>query len=75
MEADPSGSELIASVSTYLESDRHVGRAASRLFVHENTLRYRLARFESLTGANLRELEVAFEVWWALERSKTRRDT
>lgn len=47
----------------------HFDRAASRLFVHQNTLRYRIGRFESLTGVSLRDPKVAFEVWWALERS------
>ena len=32
----------------------HVERAAEQLFVHPNTLRYRIGRFEELTGANLR---------------------
>lgn len=64
-----SGAELAATVRTYLACGMHVERTAERLFVHQNTVRYRLARFEELTGANLREPEIAFEVWWALERS------
>jgi DNA-binding PucR family transcriptional regulator len=47
----------------------HVERAAERLFVHPNTLRYRLARYEELTGTNLRDPLAAFEVWWALRRA------
>jgi DNA-binding PucR family transcriptional regulator len=35
-------------------------------------VRYRLARFEQLTGANLRETQVLFELWWALELSTMR---
>ena len=50
----------------------HVERTAERLFVHQNTVRYRLARFEELTGASLRDPKVAFEVWWALERAAMR---
>lgn len=64
-----SGAELAATVRTYLACGMHVERTAERLFVHQNTVRYRLARFEELTGANLREPEIAFAVWWALERS------
>lgn len=48
-------------------------RALDRLaesFRH--TLRYRLGRFEELTGASLRDPVVAFEVWWALERASLR---
>jgi DNA-binding PucR family transcriptional regulator len=47
----------------------HVERSAERLFVHQNTVRYRIARFEELTGVSLRDPGVAFEVWWALERA------
>ncbi len=67
--AEPSGEELVTSLRAYYESGMHFDRAASRLFVHQNTLRYRIGRFEALTGASLRDPKVAFEVWWALEHS------
>ncbi|OHV06504.1 PucR family transcriptional regulator [Mycobacterium talmoniae] len=61
-----SARELIATVRAFLACGMHVERAATRLFVHQNTVRYRLARFEELTGASLRDAEVLFGVWWAL---------
>jgi hypothetical protein len=64
-----SARELMTTLRTYLACDMHVERTATRLFVHQNTVRYRLARFEELTGASLREAEVLFEVWWALQLS------
>jgi DNA-binding PucR family transcriptional regulator len=67
-----SAGELRATLRAYLACGMHVERTAERLFVHQNTVRYRLARFEELTGASLREPEVAFEVWWALERAAMR---
>lgn len=39
----------------YFAAGMHVERAAERLFVHPNTLRYRIARFEELTDASLRD--------------------
>jgi hypothetical protein len=66
--AEASGYELIASLRAFFECEMHFERAATRLFVHQNTLRYRISRFEAITGANLRDPRVAFEVWWALER-------
>ncbi len=72
LEAGGSACELIATLRAYLACGMHVERAATRLFVHQNTVRYRLARFEELTGASLRETEVVFEVWWALELSAMR---
>ncbi|MBJ8344659.1 helix-turn-helix domain-containing protein [Antrihabitans sp. YC2-6] len=65
-----SARELIATVRAYLACDMHVERTATRLFVHQNTVRYRLARFEELTGASLRETQVIVEVWWAIALSE-----
>lgn len=62
-----SARELIATLRAFLTSGMHVERTASRLFVHQNTVRYRLARFEELTGSSLRDAEVLFGVWWALQ--------
>jgi hypothetical protein len=64
-----SARELMTTLRAYLACGMHVERAATRLFVHQNTVRYRLARFEELTGASLRETEVLFALWWALELS------
>jgi hypothetical protein len=63
----PSAEEILVSLRVYFECGMHVKRASERLLVHQNTLRYRLARFEELTGVSLRDPAVAFEVWWALE--------
>jgi hypothetical protein len=62
-----SGAEIIATLREYLAAGSHVDTAAERLHVHANTLRYRLARFEELTGAHLRAPLTGFEVWWAIE--------
>ncbi len=70
--ATASADELKASLREYFACGMHVERAAERLFVHQNTLRYRIGRFEELTGATLREPAIAFEVWWALEREAMR---
>lgn len=64
-----STSELIETLRTYLACGTHVERTATRLFVHQNTVRYRIARFEELTGASLSDIEVLFELWWALQLS------
>jgi DNA-binding PucR family transcriptional regulator len=59
--------EILTTLRVYFACGTHVDTAAQRLFVHPNTVRYRLARFEKLTGADLHDIQVAFEVWWALE--------
>lgn len=72
LEEGGSACELMATLRAYLTCGLHVERAATRLFVHQNTVRYRLARFEELTGRSLRDTEALFEVWWALEFSAMR---
>lgn len=67
-----SQAEITASLRVLFESDMHVERAAEQLFVHPNTLRYRIGRFEEITGANLRNPVSSFEVWWALQRDAIR---
>jgi len=42
--------------------------AAETLFVHRNTLRYRLRSFTESTGLSLDRPEDAFAAWWALRR-------
>ncbi|KDN21767.1 PucR family transcriptional regulator [Amycolatopsis rifamycinica] len=61
------GETLLASVETYFSRRRSIPEAAAALSVHVNTLRYRLERFTALTGADLQDTEVMFEVWWALQ--------
>ncbi len=61
------GEVLLASVEAYLTRRRSIPEAATALSVHVNTLRYRLQRFTTLTGADLQDTNTMFEVWWALQ--------
>jgi DNA-binding PucR family transcriptional regulator len=40
------------------------------MFLHANTLRYRLRRFEELTRCDLKDPDQRMEVWWALEKAR-----
>jgi hypothetical protein len=60
------GPETVTALRTWFDCGMHVDRAAARLTLHPNTLRNRIARFEALTGADLRDTAVAMQVWWAL---------
>jgi hypothetical protein len=62
------GGTLEATVREYLSNGMRIDEAAKALFVHPNTLRHRLDRFQQLTGADLRNAQDLVEVWWALER-------
>lgn len=47
------GSEYLATLRAWVESGGDVSAAAARLFVHANTLRYRMSRLQSLFGLDL----------------------
>lgn len=69
-----SRSELVETVTTWLRARRSIPATARALSVHHNTVRYRLARFSELTGADLTDTDVLVEVWWALEYASIRPD-
>jgi len=56
------------TVAAFIEHGLSVKATAEALDVHQNTVRYRLGRFEELTGASLERPVTAFEVWWAMQR-------
>jgi putative transposase len=62
------GDQLLDSVRTYFACGQRVDEAAKALFVHANTLRYRLNRFEETTRCDLHSAETIAEIWWVLTR-------
>jgi PucR C-terminal helix-turn-helix domain len=74
LDSGPMADLILESVQVYLAHNRRVQAAADALLVHGNTLRYRLDKYASLTGADLSNTEVIIEVWWALEYWQIRRD-
>jgi hypothetical protein len=62
------GTAILETVSCYLSNDLRLEATAEEMFFHVNTVRYRLRRFEELTGLSLRSVADVVQVWWALER-------
>ncbi len=67
-----SGTVVLETVQCYLTNDCQVDSTATALGVHPNTVRYRVGRFEQLTGCSLRHTETLVEAWWALRRRSIR---
>ncbi|MET9397122.1 helix-turn-helix domain-containing protein [Kitasatospora sp. NPDC002965] len=57
---------LVTTLDAYLKAGANADAAAAALFVHPNTLRYRLRGFTAATGLDLAHGEDAMTVWWAL---------
>lgn len=61
------GDQLVESVRIYLACDRNIAMAADTMYLHKNTLRYRLRKFEELTSTSLASTDVVVELQWALQ--------
>ncbi|MEU5594946.1 helix-turn-helix domain-containing protein [Streptomyces sp. NPDC020298] len=66
------GALIEESVRAYLERGRRVREVARGAHVHVNTVRYRLRRFEELTGTGLDAPDTAVELSWALAARELR---
>lgn len=49
------GADLVSTLRVYLASGANVSEAANRLFLHRNSVAYRLERIGELTGLDYRE--------------------
>lgn len=58
--------ELVATLEAFLDEGCNLQATADRLFVHVNTLKYRLSRVERLVGINLQDPETRFNLGLAL---------
>lgn len=66
---------MIATLRAWFRAQGNTDAAANALFVHRNTLRYRIRTFNEWTGLNLDRPEDSFLVWWALQRLEARGET
>jgi PucR family transcriptional regulator, purine catabolism regulatory protein len=58
--------DLVVTLHTYLAADCSVQAAAEQLYVHRNTIRYRLHQIERLTGRSLHSTQDRVQLWLAL---------
>ncbi|MGI5241757.1 PucR family transcriptional regulator [Dactylosporangium sp. CA-139066] len=61
-----SGAALVETLRAYLEDDGSVAKVAARLYVHRNTVRYRIEQIERLTGRRLTSTADRVQLWLAL---------
>ena len=60
------GSALVDTLTTYLEQGSSLEATARMLFVHANTVRYRLRRVTELTGYSPSDGRDGFTLWIAV---------
>lgn len=59
---DSKNSELVLTLSDYLECGGNYDESAATLHIHRSTLRYRLTRIAELTGHDLRKVDTRFNL-------------
>ena len=67
-----SGSQLVATLSAYLESGRQCRAAAQALSVHRSTVKYRLGRTRDVSGLNLSDADTHFHLQLATRAWRVR---
>jgi sugar diacid utilization regulator len=65
------GSQLVATLSGYLESGGHYDAAADLLVVHRSTLKYRLQQIRTVTGYDLGDADTSFNLHLAARAWRT----
>lgn len=64
--SDKEDTELLHTLEMYFNTDCNAKETASVMFIHENTMRYRLRKIESLLGRDLHSHDDIFELELAL---------
>ncbi|WP_026692635.1 PucR family transcriptional regulator [Peribacillus kribbensis] len=64
--------ELISTIKTYIECSSNASLAAKKLFMHRNSLQYRIDKFIEKTGLDIRTFEDALTVYLLIAVSLSR---
>jgi DNA-binding PucR family transcriptional regulator len=63
LEEGEKGEDLLRTLHAYIASDRNVSEASRRLYLHRNTVVYRLEQLAKLLGRNLEKLTYDEELY------------
>ena len=60
-------SDLLKTLEAYFASNANIYKAAQNLYLHRNSMKYRLERIKEMLGVDLDEPEIRFNVQLALK--------
>ncbi len=66
------GTDLLRTLEVYFAQGGHIGRTAAALFIHRNSLLYRMERIAAITGLNLEDPEARLRLHVALKARRLR---
>lgn len=58
--------ELFKTIKVFIECNSNSTMAAKKLFIHRNSLQYRIDKFIEKTGVNVKEFQGAMIAYWAI---------
>lgn len=64
------GTDLIETLVVYIEQNRNLGKTAEVLYIHRNTIKYRIRRIEELLECNIKEDKTAFNIMICIEAGR-----
>ncbi|MFA9422366.1 MAG: PucR family transcriptional regulator [Sedimentibacter sp.] len=62
---DENSSELYKTLYIYLKNNHNITRTAEEMFIHRNTLRYRLEKIVDILGVDLDGNDISFKLYYA----------
>ena len=62
--------QLMKTLDIYLQEDCNIARTTERLYVHRNTVKYRIKRIQELLGRDLHDINVKFNLQLAFKIRK-----
>lgn len=66
--ADKDFSELMQNFMVYCQNKMNISQAAKELYIHRNTLIYRLKKIEAITSVNIKDFEHCMMLYLVLKR-------
>lgn len=67
---DKNSTNLIETLIVYIEQNRNLGKTAEVLFIHRNTMKYRISRIEEILECNLKDDKTAFNIRLCIEAGR-----
>lgn len=62
--------ELVETLEIYIEEDRNLNKTSERLFIHKNTLKYRIKRIEDISKCDLKNINEVFDFYISFKIAK-----
>ncbi|WP_446899046.1 PucR family transcriptional regulator [Clostridium sp. LBM24168] len=59
---EKNSSYLIKTLNAYLKNNRNLGKTSEELYIHRNTMKYRVKRIEEILQCNLKDEETVFNI-------------